>query len=112
MMMTGLPEGLECFYEEDDDIPDDMDMEEIHLTNAGCLAQFLSQEMIPYAVRYYSGEACEEEDDDDEDEESEEDDEDDDDDDESEDEPAPKAKSRGRKDASGGKPGEKTEECK
>ena len=82
----------------------------------------LRDNIIPFAVRWYTGEAAPEEDDDDEgDEEEDDDDEDeeDDDEDESEDEPpargrkgAPKGKAKALFAAKEGGDGEKKEECK
>jgi nucleosome assembly protein 1-like 1 len=112
-----LPEGLECVYVDEDDEEDELT--ECHLQNIGEVAQFIAQMFLPYAVRYYTGEAADDDDDDD-DEESEEEDDDDDDDDESSEEPpargrkgkaAPKKKSSGDA-AEKGEKGEKTEECK
>lgn len=79
------------------------------------LNEVIAEGVVAYAVRYYTGEACEGLDDDDEDSESEDMDEDDEETDEESDEPKPKAKSKGGKKQGGGKPaggGEKQEECK
>merc|ERR1711972_684641 len=57
----------------------------------------LKDSIIPFAVRWYTGECCDEdEDDDDEDDESEEDDDEDDEDSDDDDEPASKGKGKGR----------------
>jgi len=111
-----LPEALQCVYSADDE--EDEDMTECHLQNMGEVVQFIDQQFIRYAVRYYTGEACEDDDDDDDEESEEEDDEDGSSDEESE-EPAPKPKKGGKaaapkKGGSGdaGAAGEKTEECK
>jgi len=111
-----LPEGLECVYNDEED--EDEELAECHLQNMGEVVQFVAQGLLPYAVRYYTGEACEDEDDDDE--ESEEEDGSDDDEessDEESEEPAAKPKKGGKKPApkkggSGDAAGEKTEECK
>merc|ERR1712136_330071 len=80
------------------------ELEEVH--EIGCL---MSRELIPYAVRWYTGEATPE-DDDDEDDEDEDDGDDDDDDDDEEEEERPTAKSsKGKAKA---EPQKKTEECK
>jgi len=108
-----LPEGLECIYSEDMDDEDD-DMGEMHLSQVGGMVDVLEESILPYAVRYYTGEASPD-DDDDSDEESEEESDDDDDeedsDEESEEAPKPKGgkKAAGKKDGAGG---EKQEECK
>merc|ERR1712216_111121 len=109
-----LPDGLNCIYNEQDE--EDDELMECHLDNMGTLVQFLTQQFLPYAVRYYTDEIDEDADDDDEDEESEEDD-DDDDEDDSEDEEEPPAKGKKGKakpqaKKGGDAAGEKTEECK
>lgn len=110
-----MPEGLQCVYSDQDD--EDDELLECHLDNMGTLVQFMTQQFLPYAVRYYTGEAAVDEDDDDEESEEEDSDNDDDDEDDSEDEEEPP--SRGRKGKAKAQPkksadaaGEKTEECK
>lgn len=109
-----LPEGLQCVYNDEEE--DDEDLTECHLMNMGEVVQFVSQALLPYAVRYYTGEACEDDDDDDEESEEEDFDDDDDSSDEESEEPAAKPKKGGKKPAakkgSGDAAGEKTEECK
>jgi nucleosome assembly protein 1-like 1 len=106
-----LPEDLMCVYEGMGDCEDE-DMLEMHLMNVGETLSFLAQELVPYAVRYYTGEACESDDDD---EEGEEESSVEDSDEESDEAPAPKK--GGKKSpqmkakAAPGKDG-KTEECK
>jgi len=111
-----LPEALQCVYSADDE--EDEDMTECHLQNMGEVVQFIDQQFIRYAVRYYTGEACEDDSDDD-DEESEEEDDEEGSSEEEPEEPAPKPKKGGKaaapkKGGSGdaGAAGEKTEECK
>jgi len=104
--------------EDDEDLDlDDDDREQMlmgFMSNCYELSDQIKQGLIPYAVRYYTGEACEEPDDDEESEE--EDDDEDDDDDEESDEPPPTKKSgakKGGKSAGGDAPGgKKEEECK
>jgi len=106
-----FPEALECIYQDDEDDEDD-DMSECHLANVSEVVQFIGQQFLPYAVRYYTGEAADEEEDDDEGEESEEEDDEDDSEEESEE---PAAKPKGKKKVAvpkAGAAGEKTEECK
>merc|ERR1711865_351482 len=97
--------------------PDADDMEGIvkfALANMHEIGHSIAEEIIPYAVRFYTGEAGDaDSDDDDEDSESEDDD-DEDEDDDSEDEPQPKAsaKKKGGKAAAPGDGGKKEEECK
>jgi len=101
---------------EDDDEDDDNSEEEVKmmLDQMHMIGDCIAEQIIPYAVRFYTGEAGDKESDFDEDSEEEEDDEDDDED--SEDEP-PAAKKKGGKKPAAGKPsaaggGEKQEECK
>lgn len=103
--------------EDDEDMDEDEDeMVADLLDNIFDLGRMLGEQFVPYAVRYYTGEACDDDDDDDdEDEEEEEEDDDDDDDDESEDEPPKKPAGKakpGKKAAGGAAQGQKQEECK
>jgi len=113
-----FPSELEGFLEDEDDDDGDEKLSDL-MEQDHDIADRIKNNLIPYAVRWYTGEARPESDDewDDEDEESEEDDDDDDDDDDSEDdEPAPKkgAKKGGAKAKAKGKAGAggKEEECK
>jgi len=108
-----LPEGLACVYQDGED-DDEEDMSEMHLLNMSELLSFMSDQLLPYAVRYYTGEACEEDDDDDEEEEEEDDDDDESSDEESEEVAKPKkgGKKPVPKKGSGDAAGEKAEECK
>jgi nucleosome assembly protein 1-like 1 len=113
------PEEMRGMCEDSDDEGDEEQIISFMMENdheAGCA---LRDNIIPFAIRWYTGEAAPEEDDDDDEGDEEEDDddddeeEDDDDDDESEDEPP----ARGKKGAAKGKAkaggeGEKKEECK
>jgi len=118
-----VPDGIACVYEAIGETPEDEDeMLEMHLEMVGQVAGFIHTEFVPYAVRFYTGEACE---DDDDDEESEEESGvEDSDEEESDDEPAPRGRSGKKAPAKGddkkkggeaaGEPkaGEKAEECK
>lgn len=112
-----LPDALECMYEEEDE---DEDPAERHCDNIENLSMFIKEGFVKYAVRFYTGEACDKDDDsDDEDSESEDDDDDDEDDEDSADEPPIRTKGRSAKKGAksggggGGAAGEgKTEECK
>jgi len=117
---AAFPSGLRCCYE---GMPvDDDDMIDGHLGAMGSICDFLHTELVPYAVRYYTGEACDgDDDDDDDDEESEEEsgEDDDGDDDDSDDEPPAPKKKGGKKSpeikpkaAPGGGANAKAEECK
>jgi len=102
-------EGMDMDEEDmDEDTLLEYMMENDH--EVGCAFR---DQIIPYAVRWYTGEAAPEEDDADEDEESEEEDEDDDDSDEDE-PPAKGGKKKGGAAKAPSKPaaGEKAEECK
>jgi len=114
-----LPEGIACVYEAAGaDCADEDEMLEMHLEMVGQVCGFVHTELIPYAVRFYTGEACEDDDDDEESEEEsgvEDSDEED-----SDDEPAPRgragkkapAKGDDKKKGGGEGDGQKTEECK
>lgn len=109
-----LPKGLQCVYEEmSGEIDDEDELLEMHLENVGELLGWMHSEFVPYAVRYFTGEACN--DDGDSDEEGEEESSVEDSDEES-DEPAPKTKgkkspqTKPKADPKAG--AEKTEECK
>jgi len=99
---------------DDDDEDDESSEEEVKmmLDQMHMIGDCIAEQIVPYAVRFYTGEAGDKESDYDEDSEEEEDDEDDDD---SEDEP-PAAKKKSQKKPAAGKPaaggGEKQEECK
>jgi len=86
---------------EDDEDEDDDEMLMEFMDNDHEIGMAVKDQIIPFAVRWYTGEAAPEgDDDDDEDsEEEDDDDDDDDDDDESEDEPAPKGKKGNKKGA-------------
>lgn len=110
-------EKLSACYPMEEMEDEDEDMLEEHMGRIASYLEFMHQQFIPYAVRYYTGEACEDDDDDEDGESGSDLDESDDDDDESEDErPAPKGK--GKKPSPSMKPknapagGEKQEECK
>jgi len=90
-----LPEALACVY--DDAEEEDDELTEWHLFNMGEVVRFIDQNFLPYAVRYYTGEACQDSDDDDE--ESEEEDDDEESSDEESEEPAAKPKKGGKKPA-------------
>lgn len=122
-----LPDDLKGMMEmgsmDDDDDDSDGDMIAMYLENDYETGMALKNQIIPFAVRWYTGEAAPDDDDDDEDEEEEDDDDDDDDDDDEEsEEPSPKGKKGKSKPAAGGdkkkaspkmKPaGEPKEECK
>lgn len=103
---------LEGMEEEPDE--DDMDgIVKFALANMHEVGHSIAEEIIPYAVRFYTGEAGDADSDDD-DEDSESEDDDDEDEDDSEDEPQPKAsaKKKGGKAAAPGDGGKKEEECK
>jgi nucleosome assembly protein 1-like 1 len=105
------------------DVPDDLildqDMEDVDDDDDELLELFMDrdpeigsgvrEQLIPFAVRWYTGEAAPEQDDD-EDSEEEDDDDDDDEEDDSDDEPPAKG-GKAKAKAKGGKP-EKQEECK
>jgi len=107
--------------EEDDEEFDKMDM---YIQDDVEDAEALRDQIIPHAVRYFTGEACDDDDDDDDDEdesddEDEDDDDDDDDDETDEDEPTPKPspkKGKGKAPKGGGAEvgpdGEPKQECK
>jgi len=97
---------------EDIDPDDEEQMSKMVLEQTHDVGYRIADGIIPYAVRYYTGEAGERDDDSDEGSESEEDDDDDDDDSEDEPEPKPKAKKKGQKNAAAGGEGQKAEECK
>jgi len=103
----------------DDSDDDDQAMMGLLMENDYEIGCSIRDQLIPFAVRWYTGEARQEDgfgddSDEDDDEDSEDEDDDDDDDDESEDEPAPKKKAqpkaKGR--GGGGKAGPNPEECK
>jgi nucleosome assembly protein 1-like 1 len=94
-MLEGMPM-------DDDDDDDDDEMIKYFLESQLEVGEALRDQIIPFAVRWFTGEADpnKDDDDDDEDEEEEEDDDDDDDDDEEsdeDDEPAPKSKGKPKK---------------
>lgn len=112
------PEDLKAMMggggEDDDDEDADEAMVKMFLGHVHEIGHEIANQIIPYAVRFYTGEAGDQDSDDDEGSESEDDD-DDDSESDSEDEPAPKKK--GGKKPAAGKPaagggGEKQEECK
>jgi len=107
------PEDLKTLMgvEVDDD---DEDIAKMLLERAYELGYTILEEIVPYAVRFYTGEAGDAESDShDEEGESEEDDDDDDDDDDSDEDPAPKKKGPKGKPAAGKTVGDqKQEECK
>jgi len=97
----------------DEDEEEDADFMQEYMDNDHEVGTAVRDELIPFAVRWYTGEASPSDDEDDEDEESEE--EDDDDDSESEEEESPKGKKGGKPAAKGGKAGgdpKAKEECK
>merc|ERR1712146_271168 len=74
--------------DDDDDMPDDDKIQLMMILEQGHeLLREVEQAIVPYAVRYYTGEAGADSDDDDEESEEEDEDDDDDDEDDSEDEP-------------------------
>jgi len=109
-----LPEDLACIYADMQGGPDDDEMLEMHLENVGQLLGWMHSEFVPYAVRFFTGEACHDEGDSDE--EGEEESSVEDSDEESEEAPAPKKggkkspKTGPKADPKAG--AEKTEECK
>lgn len=115
-----IPDELRPLYEDMMDEVDESELLEMHLSNAAEFCQFFYEDVVPYAVRYYTGEACEDDSDDDESGESESGDGDSEEDD-SEDEPPPrkggksaKAKAPPTKGGGSGEGGDdkKAEECK
>merc|ERR1740121_1329648 len=102
----------------DEDEPDDQIIAMLMQTDLET-GEALRDQIIPFAVRWYTGEACpdmEDDDDEDEEEEDDEDEDDEDEDEEDEDEPAPKKgakKGKAGKDSPGMRPGAdpKQEEC-
>jgi len=104
--------GGEQFEDEDE-------LLEMHLESVGQVCNFIYSELVPYAVRFYTGEACE---DDDDDEEGEEESSVEDSEEESDEEPPPQKKggkkepkaAPAKKGAAAGEDadGKKTEECK
>lgn len=116
-----MPEGMAVVYEALGETPDDEDeMLEMHLGMVGSVCGFMHSELVPYAVRFYTGEACEDDDDDDEESEEESGAEDSDEEESDDDEPAPRGrggkKPKGVDAKKGGVAaegaGQKTEECK
>jgi len=105
-----LPDSLQCVYEEMAEEEEMDDITELHLGMLTQTACAFAEDFLPYALRYFTGEAGE--DDDDDDEESEEEDDDDEDDDDSDEEPAPKKGGKKKPAAAEGAAGQKTEECK
>jgi nucleosome assembly protein 1-like 1 len=115
-----LPEELDE-EEEDDEDDEEMDKMDMYLQEDAEDSEALRDQIIPHAVRYYTGEAgpgedSDDEDEDDDDDDEDDDDDDDDDDDESDDEPA---KGKGKKPSpkkKGGSPrkdgGQPQQECK
>jgi len=114
-----VPDDIRQLYDsgEDDEEDEDMDMEmEDILDQTFEMGCGIRDQIIPFAVRWYTGEASPDDDDDDDDEDEEEED-DDDDDEESDDEPpakGKKGKAKPKKEAKGGggEAGAKKEECK
>eukprot|EP00933_Yihiella_yeosuensis_P077185 TRINITY_DN873_c0_g1_i1.p1 TRINITY_DN873_c0_g1~~TRINITY_DN873_c0_g1_i1.p1 ORF type:complete len:343 (+),score=138.91 TRINITY_DN873_c0_g1_i1:107-1135(+) len=94
-----------------DDEGDDEEMIDLIMENDYEIGTCVRDSLIPFAVRYYTGEAGNDYDDIDFDEDDEEDDEDDEDDEESDDEPAAKGKAKKAGGKAGGK-GKQAEECK
>merc|ERR1712032_1438587 len=105
------PEGEEVPYlgeEAEGMMEDEDDIMEYVLDQDSEIANHMKNYFVPYAVRFYTGEAEMEEDDDDDDEEEEEEDDDDD----GDDEPAPKKKGGKKKGLDDKGPGgDKKEEC-
>eukprot|EP00931_Biecheleriopsis_adriatica_P068045 TRINITY_DN42084_c0_g1_i1.p1 TRINITY_DN42084_c0_g1~~TRINITY_DN42084_c0_g1_i1.p1 ORF type:complete len:345 (+),score=126.77 TRINITY_DN42084_c0_g1_i1:44-1036(+) len=102
------PHEIAMAMDADEDC-DEEDMVDFLMENDYEIGQALREQIIPFAVRWYTGEAAPEDDDYDEDEESEDEDDDDDEEDEDDDEDdAPKGKA-GKKKAAGK---QKQEECK
>jgi len=122
----GVPEGIRFLLDEENGGDDDEEEDEdewlgMFMDNDHEVGTDIKDSLIPYAVRWYTGEACPEDEGDDEDDEDDEDDddedEDDDEDDEDEDdEPTPKKGAKGKAKASGKKGGGgqdgNQEECK
>jgi len=104
-----VPEDLGMFMDEDEDI-DPEEAVEMFLSQTDEFGCAVKDALIPFAVRWYTGEAKVDDDDDDDEDSEEESDEDDDDESESEDE-APKGKKGGKK-GGAAKPDGKKEECK
>jgi len=111
-----LPDDIKLMQEGMDE--EDLDPEELlemvmeQIDELGCLCK---DSLIPFAVRFYTGEAKfdeEDDDDDDEDEEEEDDDDDDDDDDDESEDESPKGKKGGKKVAKAGDAAKPKEECK
>merc|ERR1712060_330820 len=118
-----VPDDVEI-SDDDEDMMNDEEMMKYIMENDHEMGTCVRDHLIPFAVRYYTGEAEPEDSDDEDDEDDEDDDEDsdddddDDDDEDSDDEPAPKKKQAQKKKGSGGAkiPGagdcQNKEECK
>mmetsp|Transcript_123026 Transcript_123026/g.244868 ORF Transcript_123026/g.244868 Transcript_123026/m.244868 type:complete len:338 (-) Transcript_123026:19-1032(-) len=109
-------EQAQAMWEDDDENEDDFDaVIDLLMENDFEVGCALRDNIIPFAVRWYTGEAAPEEDDDDEESEEEDDDDYDDDEEDSDDEPPKKtsAKKKGQsKPPKGNEPAPKQEECK
>merc|ERR1712060_561404 len=107
---------------DDSDMEDDEEMMGLLMENDHEIGVSIGERLIPFAVRWYTGEAEPEgdydDDDDDDDDDSDDDDDEDDDDDDSDDEPAPKKKAAPKKKGDGkvkipgAGDGQSKEECK
>lgn len=114
--------NLEEMLDRDDQDEDDDEIVSMIMENDYEMAMAIRDQLIPFAVRWYTGEARpdddgSESDDDDEDDAEDDEDDEDDDDSESEDEPAPVKKKKGADKKKGGaapnaESGKKQEECK
>mmetsp|Transcript_107439 Transcript_107439/g.229383 ORF Transcript_107439/g.229383 Transcript_107439/m.229383 type:complete len:369 (-) Transcript_107439:155-1261(-) len=124
---VNLEEARQMCEGEDSDEEDEDEMLNFLLDTDHDIGCAIRDQLVPFAVRWYTGEACPDEDDDDDDEDDdddddEDDDDDDDDDDDEEDEPAPKKKAvpkrkpsddaKDKKKGGGDAPQPKAEECK
>jgi len=110
---VNLEEAQQLLDEDDDG--DDEQMMDLLMENDYEIGCCVRDQLIPFAVRWYTGEAAPDEDDDfdEDDEEDDDDDDDDDEDDEDEDEDEPPAKgAKGKKKPGKAAGGEKAEECK
>lgn len=118
-----IPDGLEMLAEElkqqagldGADFDEDENVVGFMMERDFELGMAVKDNIIPFAVRWYTGEACPEMGDDDSDDEESEEEDDDDDDDDDEEEAKPKAKGKSKKadkPAAAGAGGKKEEECK
>jgi nucleosome assembly protein 1-like 1 len=96
----GIPDDVHLEFDEDD-VDDEDGLVDMMMDNDYEIGEAIKDQIIPFAVRWYTGEAApEDDDDDDEDDEEEEDDdedEDEEDDEDEDDEPLPKKKGAGKK---------------